>query len=171
MSRQIACQESQYKQFKGDREGGIGNPVIGKDELEREVGGIGIMQIYKKKNKTTPGEVWNWKLNLNSGLEKINVSHIEAEQIQQKERHRLHQDRLKLGLPDCPLGVPTKLTPEQVQQETIRRYNCGREYRWEPRDAPNCEGKWVHDLSCKREHREGYDPEYVQNVLQCGINN
>lgn len=168
MSRQIACQESKYKQFIALREGGIGFPVIGKTNNNKPIGGIGIMQIYN--SETTPGQVWNWKENLLAGLDKITKSHKESEHAHINERLRLNKERLLAGLPICPEGIPAKLTPEQLQRDTIRRYNCGREFRWAPRDAPNCEGRWVIDLSCKRERKQGYDENYVNKVLNCNIN-
>src|SRR6185295_6887804 len=42
MSQQIACQESRYKQFDADREGGIGLPLIGKNDKGKAIGGAGI---------------------------------------------------------------------------------------------------------------------------------
>jgi hypothetical protein len=73
-----------------------------------------------------------------------------------------------MNLPACPVGIPTPLTQEQEDRETLRRYNCGREYRWEPRDAKDCEGKWIiHPTLDKCGEYPDYG--YVDKVLQCKI--
>ncbi len=66
---------------------------------------------------------------------------------------------------ECPFGIPTKLSNEQAIRDTIRRYNGGVEYRWEPRDNPDCEGSWVlYDSAVS-----GGDRQFVDNVLNCKL--
>jgi hypothetical protein len=166
--RQIACQESRYKQFVAHREGGVGIPVIGLDPNNKLRGGAGIMQLYDPAPK--PGQVWSWRENLKTGLKEYNDKLIESKHAHIKETIRLNKERLEMGLTVCPKNAISPLSQEQLNRETLRRYNCGREYRWEPRNAPNCEGKWVSDLSCKREGKKGYAPDYVERVLNCNIN-
>ena len=108
-----------------------------------------------------------WRKNLEEGLDKINKARINAENAHIKEQVRLNAERAENGLPSCPEGVPTKLMPEQVLRETIRRYNCGVEYRWEPRDDPDCKGGWVSYQSCDAD--DGADVNYVENVLACKL--
>lgn len=167
VTRQIACQESRYRQFKANREGGVGFPVIGLDDDNEPKGGAGIMQLYKPK--PTAAQVWNWQENLKAGLVYFSKKYTESKHAHILETIRLNNERKKKGMPLCPMNAITPLNEEQLNRETLRRYNCGREYRWEPRDAPNCEGKWVIDLSCKREKKKGYDPNYVDKVLNCNI--
>lgn len=173
--RHIACTESAYRQFKAIREGGVGIPLIGvskdKNNQYKEDGGIGLMQLYYKKEQEIPDKniVWNWRQNIIIGKALFHDKQKTAKQLYIKERKRLNDERAKLGLPACPAGTPPQLNAEQLQRETIRRYNCGAEYRWEPRDQPNCEGKWVIEPSCARSHKAGYDPIYVDKVLSCNI--
>lgn len=167
VTRHIACQESRYKQFEANREGGVGFPVIGLDPKKRPIGGAGIMQLYFPRPR--PGQVWSWKENLKAGVKYFNKKMVESKHAHIKETIRLNKERQAMGLPLCPKHAIIPLDEEQLNRETIRRYNCGREYRWEPRDAPNCEGRWIYDLSCKREEKEGYDPIYVDKVLNCNI--
>lgn len=167
ISRHVACQESQYQQFVAEREGGIGFPNVGKDQrTNQRIGGVGIMQLYKK---TTATQVWNWKENLIEGLNRLDKFRIEAKNAHIKEQERLNDDREELGLPSCPKGIPTPLEPDQVIRETIRRYNCGVEYRWEPRNAPLCAGHWVVYHSCKGGDDDGADLGYVDKVMKCKI--
>jgi hypothetical protein len=164
--RQIACQESRYKQFDASREGGIGFPIIGKNAKNEPTGGAGIMQVFSPP--PSAGAVWNWRQNIVEALVVLGEKRAEAESAHIKERNRLNRERKAKGLPACPQGVPSKLSPDQLIRETIRRYNCGVEYRWEPRDAPNCEGGWTVYHSCTSD--DGADLDYVEKVLHCNIN-
>lgn len=162
--RQIACQESRYKQFKAPREGGIGplNTQFGKIR-----GGVGIMQLFK--DKPTSAQAWNWRENLKAGILLYNTKHDKALKLPITELGRLNEKRKELELPACTKTLPM-LNAEQLARETLRRYNCGREYRWEPIDAPNCEGQWVISPSCAITNPTAYNKEYVNNVLKCDIN-
>lgn len=167
MSRQIACQESRYKQFDAARENGVGYPLIGKDENNKPIGGAGIMQLYKPQPSVD--QFWNWHNNIKGGLEKISRDTKNSNQFHILERGRLNDERAKKGLPPCPDNIPTPLNSDQLIRDTIRRYNCGVEYRWEPRDALNCEGQWVSEPSCVRRQLP-CDEDYVEHVLACDIN-
>lgn len=162
--RQIACQESRYKHFDAPREGGIGKPN-GKTDPFR--GGLGIMQLFDPM--PTSAQVWNWRENLKAGEKLYNDKLTEAMKLPRRELKELNEERDSLGLPRCTTPLPA-LNPEQLARETIRRYNCGKEYRWEPRNAPNCEGNWVISPSCKITLPDAYDAEYVDRVLKCDIN-
>jgi hypothetical protein len=157
-------------------EGGIGIPLIGltvdENGIYKRDGGIGMMQLYYAKEQEIPDKniVWNWRQNIVMGKELFYEKQKNAKRLYIKERKRLNDERAKLGLSACPAGTPPQLNAEQLERETIRRYNCGVEYRWEPRDQPNCEGRWVIEPSCERSHKSGYDPQYVDKVLSCNIN-
>lgn len=161
--RQIACQESHYKQFIAAREGGIGK-LNTKDGSR---GGVGIMQLYEPIPRTA--EVWNWRENLRQGIDLYKEKIATAHRWPVKEFRDLNKERAEKGLPTCVNPLPP-FNSEQLEREIIRLFNCGHEYRWEPRDEPTCEGRWVQSLSCQRDGRTGYDPKYVDNVLKCDIN-
>ncbi len=166
--RKIACTESRYKQFNATREGGIGMPLVSirVDDNENVIrGGAGIMQLYKPL--PTPEEVWNWRENIKAGMELYRAKHREALVMHKGELKRMNDERKKLHLPACESLPP--LNADQIERETLRRYNCGREYRWKPWDHPECKGEWVIDPSCRIEHKGGYDAEYVDKVLACNI--
>lgn len=163
----IACIESGYRQFEAPRENGQGLPLIGRNKEGAKIGGIGIMQILDEKY--TAARLWNWRQNIHEGLDKLNEKRSEAKRLHINERIRLNSERTKLGLPNCPVGVPTPLNPEQEMRESIRRYNYGVEYRWEPRNAKDCAGQWIISPSCIRNHFPGCEPDYVNKVLQCVI--
>jgi len=163
-SQHIACQESSYRQFDAELEAGQGLPLVGRTD-QGEVGGVGIMQIYHPQ--PSDEAVWNWKQNIVEGLSILNNKRQEARNLYITERTRLNKERQKKGLPICPEGIPSQLNSEQIERESIRRYNCGREYRWEPRDAENCSGQWV----IKPTLCPGADPDYVEKVLNCSIGN
>ncbi len=162
--RQIACQESHYKQFIAAREGGIGFLNTQSGNVR---GGVGIMQLYD--DKPTTAQAWDWRENLKAGIDLYNKKRIVALQHPYKEFKKLNNERKKLGLPFCTKELPP-LTQEQLAREILRLYNCGFEYRWEPRDAPNCEGRWIISPSCAITNPKVYDKEYVNNVLKCDIN-
>jgi hypothetical protein len=168
VSQHVACQESRYQHFVAPREGGIGFPNVGiEKKSKKRVGGVGIMQLYDPP--ATDTQVWNWRENVKEGLKRLNKNSKQANNAYLKERDRLNTDRKKLGLPICPEGIPTHLNPDQLMRETIRRYNCGVEYRWEPRDAANCAGRWVVYHSCKNKDGKDADLDYVDNVLKCKL--
>lgn len=106
---------------------------------------------------------------MKQGIELYKQKQSKATKLPRKELKDLNKERATLGLTACTNPLPP-LNSEQLERETIRLYNCGHQYRWEPRDAPNCEGRWVESLSCQREGKTGYDPKYVDNVLKCDIN-
>lgn len=166
--RHIACRESSYRQFEANREGGIGFPLIGKNSKGREVGGIGIMQLYDPPpTKTT---LWNWRENINAGIKLFGEKLAYARTYHIKVRKDLNKARQAKGLPICPEGTPPPLNDEQLQRQAIRSYNCGFEYRWDTSDDKlNCEGTWIIDPSCKISHPNGYDPNYVEKILSCNI--
>ncbi len=166
--RHIACQESSYRHFKANREGGIGFPLIGVDDNNRETGGIGLMQLFDPPPPAPA--IWNWKENIIAGIDLFNKKLKEAQTYHIRMRNRLNKERAAKGLPICPEGTPPPLNAEQLERETIRRYNCGTEYYWETQDdKPNCEGQWIIDPSCKRKGKKGYDPTYVDKILKCNI--
>ena len=161
VTRYIACQESKYQQFEAKREGGIGFPVVGRDEDWQPKGGIGIMQIFNPA--PTAAQAWNWRENLNAGITLLAQKRSLALTLPRTELKRLNSDRAKLNLPFCRT-LPL-LSEEQVQRETLRRYNGGREYRWEPRNDPNCEGSWVVHPTLTA----GSDSNYVEKVMSCKL--
>jgi hypothetical protein len=162
--RQIACQESRYKQFDARREGGIGMPLIGYSE-DGVKGGVGIMQLYRPK--PNPEQVWNWRENIKAGKVLYEEKYYAALAWPKTELTLVNKKREKVGLPACKT-LPL-LNNEQLMKETIRRYNCGVEYRWEPWDEPSCKGQWVVNPSCKIKN-SGSDEDYVDKVLACDIN-
>ena len=158
----VACLESGYRQFKSSYNYGQGLPLIG-----GVAGGVGIMQV----NNPRPSDeaIWNWRQNIAEGLSIFALKQAEARNLPNAERARLNKERAALGLPACPAGRPADLSPEQLERETIRRYNCGREYRWEPRDAENCFGEWVISPTLLPPCNEQRDQNYVDRVLSCNI--
>lgn len=163
----IACVESSFRQFEAEREGGEGFPLIGKNSRGKKVGGVGIMQV--RHNPIIPETVWNWRSNLSDGLNMYYKFHYYATRFHVNERIRLNAERKLKGLPSCPKNIPSPLTAEQLLRDSIRRYNYGVEYRWEPRDSKDCQGQWIIEPSCKRHPRNGCDKDYVNKVLQCNI--
>lgn len=165
IARKIACAESHYQHFDAAREGGVGFPNVGRTKDNVRRGGAGIMQLYDPEPNVDA--VWNWKTNITVGAALINTYHKQSMTSHIRERGRLNDDRAVLGLPSCPANVPTPLSETQVMRETIRRYNCGVEYRWEPRDAPDCAGSWVeyHPQKCLN----NYDRNYINKVLDCKL--
>ncbi len=174
--QKIACVESRFRNFEARGDGGIGFPLIGTNDEGKRIGGIGIMQIYHPRPKNRPPQkelapkaIWNWRENILAGKLIFNEKESEAKQLHKNERERLNNERMEKGLPMCPEGIPTPLNDEQLKRETLRRYNCGAEYRWEPRDAKDCKGEWVIDPSCIRKNKPGHDPDYVNKALNCKI--
>ncbi len=163
----IACVESVYRQFEAEQESGNGLPLIGRNQQMEKVGGVGIMQVRHKY--IIPETVWNWRENIKDGLKILNEKRYYAKRFHLNERIRLNVERKKLGLPSCPQGIPSPLTPDQITREILRRYNYGVEYRWEPRDGKNCAGKWVISPTCIRHPQYGCDKDYVDKVLRCSI--
>ncbi len=161
--RKIACAESRYKQFRADREGGVGFPEIGGGGVS---GGAGIMQLYSPK--PTPEQVWNWRENIKAGMSLYKEKRRQALALPKIELKEVNKKRKLLGLALCK-SLPA-LDAEQLEKETVRRYNCGAEYKWEPWDAPDCDGKWVSDPYCKTRYPDKYDANYLNNVFNCDIN-
>lgn len=161
----IACVESSYRQFDSSRENGQGLPLIGENAMGEKIGGVGIMQVIHKP--ISPATVWNWRANMDDGLKILNEDREKAKRLHINERIRLNADRKKLGLPSCPPGIPYPLTSDQITRDSIRRYNYGVEYRWEPRDAKDCAGEWKIEPSCVRHPLNGCDKDYVNKVLMC----
>jgi|GEM_PF-7035702 len=159
--RHIACQESKYRQFEADREEGKGFPVVGKNKEGKKIGGVGIMQLYKPK--ATPNQIWNWRENIEAALELFKEKRAMALALPKLEVKRLNKERLTINLPRCKSLPP--LNQEQLQREILRLYNGGDEYRWEPRDDPNCQGHWV----VKTTFKSGSDADYVDHVMSCKL--
>jgi hypothetical protein len=168
LQTKIACVESSFRQFEAAREKGRGLPLIGKNDAGEKIGGVGIMQVLHQP--IIPGTVWNWRNNMNDGLTVLNEKRGQARRLHINERIRLNADRKNLGLPSCPPNIPTPLTSEQITRDSIRRYNYGVEYRWEPRDSLDCAGQWIEEPSCVRQPRNGCDQDYVNKVLTCTEN-
>jgi hypothetical protein len=168
LQTKIACVESSFRQFEAASENGQGLPLIGKNDAGEKIGGVGIMQVLHQP--IIPGTVWNWRNNLNDGLTVLNEKRSQAKRLHINERIRLNADRKNLGLPSCPPNIPTPLTSEQITRDSIRRYNYGVEYRWEPRDSVDCAGQWIEEPSCVRQPRNGCDQDYVNKVLACTEN-
>jgi hypothetical protein len=165
VSRGIACTESSYRHFRAAREGGIGFPIVG-GEKGHECG-VGLMQLCSPAPYNS--SVWNWRENINQGFEVLDKKRNLARNVHIAERAELNKEREAKGLPACPVGTPPPLTPEQEDRETLRRYNCGREYRWEPRDAKDCTGQWVIGPYFPPGKCTTADIDYVNKVLRCKI--
>lgn len=166
--RHIACQESGYRQFAANREGGVGFPLIGKDSKGKEVGGIGIMQLFNPP--PSKAALWNWRENINARSKLFGDKLAYAKTYHIKVRKNLNKTREAKGLPICPEGTPPPLNDEQLQRQAIRSYNCGFEYSWDTSDDKlNCEGSWIINPSCKITHPDAYDPNYVDKILSCNI--
>lgn len=158
ITRQIACQESRYKHFEALREGGVGLPTV-------SACGVGIMQLCYPK--ATPEQAWNWRENIKGGIELYKSKRSMAFYWPYDEQSYVNEKRKEKGLPLCKELPP--LTEEQLERDTIRLFNCGHEYQWEPWDDPDCQGQWVSDPTCKIDHPDSYDPDYVKNVLTCDV--
>jgi hypothetical protein len=160
----IACAESHYRQFASIREGGTGIPVIGSQTSSGHKA-VGIMQVLNPL--PTSRAVWSWRQNIQEGLYVLSEKVTVAKKVHISERKKLNSKRKEAGLPACPIGVPMALNDEQLVRESIRRYNSGREYQWEPWDAAYCEdGQWMIDPINIGKHG---DPNYVDKVLNCNI--
>src|SRR5262249_55461371 len=73
--QRIACKESGQRQFDARANGGTGFcPLFGPG------GKVGIMQIANP----TDDQIWNWKKNLDAGIEKFNESVAAAEDYSTK---------------------------------------------------------------------------------------
>ena len=129
-------------------------------------GAVGIMQIYDPA--PLEEQIWNWRENIKAGYKLYNKKKLGALSLCKNELSRINKRRSKLSLPLCK--SLSQLTNDQLERETIRRYNCGTEYRWEDMDSLDCSGKWVIDPSCRIEKPKAYDPDYVDKVLNCDIN-
>lgn len=167
--RHLACQESRRRQFNAPINGGTGRP------LTSPTGAVGIMQVI---NPAPSDEaVWNWQQNITEGRGIYGQKLNEAASLHQNERARLNQERRARGLRPCPPNTPLALSAvvgsggdpniSQVERDAIRRYNCGREYRWEPRDADNCAGNWVIAPTLPQPACRPADRAYVSHVLNC----
>ncbi len=159
--RQIICQESHYRQFKAPPEGGVGIPLVGRDENYEETGGLGMMQVFDPDPNIK--QAWNWKENILAGIEIFNSKLKEAKESHINTRKRLNGRRKKIGAALCPEESFIPLNDEQIRYDAIRRYNGGVEYKWKVRDSTNCQGEWL------RYHvrLKGADKDYINNVLQC----
>lgn len=167
IQRKIACVESAYRQFEASRENGVGLPVIGKNKKGEKIGGVGIMQIIHRP--IISSLVWNWRDNLKSGLNVLNIKRGESTRAHIYERNRLNAERKQLGLDRCPKNIPPPLTSDQILRDSIRRYNYGVEYRWEPRNGKDCAGQWTIEPSCVRNKLFGCDENYTDKVLMLSL--
>lgn len=124
--RRIACKESGQRQFDAPADGGTGLcPLFGSD------GRVGIMQIANP----TPDEVWNWRANIEKGIEIFNERAAAARDYPTKVRNsagfqdlvnRFNQllkrvDPLKIQLPDFTSGNFDDL--KQLELDAIRGYD------------------------------------------------
>lgn len=159
--RHIACDESHYKQFEANREGGIGFPVVGANDQGTPIGGIGIFQAFNPDPKDF--QIWDWRNNVKYGIDLFETKKIAAKKMPKTELRRLNEERQVLHLPLCKNLPP--LSEEQIEREALRRYNGGREYRWEPRNDKDCKGQWV----IKPWLPPHAIVNYVEKVLSCTI--
>lgn len=116
----------------------------------------------------TPEQAWDRKANVSGGLALYDEKRITARNWPNRELKDINKLRAANGLPACH-SLPL-LTDEQMARDTIRLYNCGHEYQWEPWNDPDCKGQWVLDPTCKITDPEKYDAKYVNAVLACDIN-
>ncbi|MBI1745633.1 MAG: hypothetical protein HYR55_03490 [Acidobacteria bacterium] len=165
--RQLACQESRRRQFAAAVEGGTGLPY------KSQTYAVGVMQIVEPA--PTDESVWNWRANIAQGTQIYGDKLQDARTLPQTERGRLNTERRNRGLRICPLDMPPPLSEvpgpdgiSQLEREALRRYNCGREYRWEPRDADNCAGNWIISPTFPSGSCATYgDRAFVARVLAC----
>src|ERR1700685_2701406 len=162
--RGIACTESSYRQFEAPREGGKGMPLVG-GKPPKECG-IGLMQLCDPAPSNNA--VWNWKTNISEAKDLFDEKRGYAKKMHNQERNDLNAERKAKGLLPCPIWAPTPLNKEQEDRETLRRYNCGKEYRWEPRDSFACEGKLVVKPDFSR-CKGSQDLDYPDKILNCKI--
>lgn len=142
--KKIACLESGPrdgpKQFLGDRENGQGRPVFGPPN------GYGIMQVDPPQLYY---DLWNWDLNVSEGISIWAMKLAESAKAHTDALRRWNATRPRQR--QCPAGsVPPLSTTQgddgipQLWRDAIRRYNCGKEYRWVPDRFPACTGHWEH---------------------------
>jgi hypothetical protein len=134
---------------------------VGIDQNHKRTGGVGIMQLYDPK--PSAAETWNWKKNIEGALDLIIKKRAEAKKLPAHELDRLNKERKGNGLPPCN-SLPA-LNEKELEREILRRYNGGREHRWEPRDSPDCSGKWVVNPTLP----VGATQDYVEKVLACKL--
>jgi hypothetical protein len=111
-------------------------------------------------------DLWQWQANVGNGIATLNDKRQSAATHHLTEKHFLD-----LPIFDCknvktftppPLGTAPNaaasdnLTPQisQQERESIREYNGGREYFWQPTNVDTCAGSWQIDSD-----------GYVENVL------
>lgn len=127
--RRIACKESGQRQFDAPPNGGTGFcPLFGTG------GKVGIMQIPDP----TADEVWNWRLNVEKGIEIFNERVAAAGEYPSRVRNsegfrnlvaQFNQRRQQQGLDPVQVVLPdfTKGNfdddPQQLELDAIRGYN------------------------------------------------
>lgn len=119
MEIQIACQESHWRQFSGSP----GNPLL-RCEPDGRIG-AGVLQ------QTTPDPTddafWNWQEAITEGLNTLAGKAAEAQGYPARVRAR------RRGCPNntlCNAGA-TDFTADQLERETIQRYNGGAYWQWD----------------------------------------
>jgi hypothetical protein len=127
--RRIACQESGQRQFDAPADGGTGLcQLFGPD------GRVGIMQIAHP----TPDEVWNWRANVEKGIELFNERVAASSEYPSKVRNsegfrnlvaQFNQRRQQEGLNPVHVVLPAFTTGnfdndrQQLELDAIRGYN------------------------------------------------
>jgi hypothetical protein len=127
--RRIACLESGQRQFNAPPDGGIGIcPLFGPN------GKVGILQIPA----LTHDEIWNWRKNVERGVQLFNQIFEAAQQYPRRVRasskfsllvKRFNQRRTQEGLAALDISLPDFSTGnfdddlQQLQLDTIRGFN------------------------------------------------
>ena len=117
--RRIACKESEFRQFDAPADGGTGScPLFGPG------GRVGIMQV----DASTPDQIWDWKANVESGVEKFERHLEEARNYPGRVRSssdfqalvdEFNVRREAEDLPRLDISVPA-FTPKQLELDAIR---------------------------------------------------
>ena len=127
--QKMVLQESRRRQFAADPETGASNcPLFSGDRL----GGVGLLQITVPK--PTDDEHWNWKANIERGMqilnEKRNIARQYPAQVRASHGFQDLLRRFNAGRnPPAVIQLPD-FTPVQLEMDAVRGYNG-----WAGRDA------------------------------------
>jgi hypothetical protein len=122
------------------------------------------------KERPTIAEIWNWKENVNSGIQVLMGKYNWSQGYPQRVRNGTTWSKNKRGKVhwEDPISPHTddwyphayinalNFNTEQVWKETHQRYLSGSYWRWYPDDPrnKNSSGKWIAEPSSKK-HRRG----------------
>jgi len=150
----IACVESiyTYNQFWDD-----GTPRTS------PTGAVGVMQLTYPDGGKTCAHVWDWKANVNQGMQVLRYTRGVASRFHLSEGNVKadgitavwNQDlvncngvRKANNLPNftpTPLDATPQVNGSQQERQAARNYNKGREYDWKVDDTTTCAGHWASD--------------------------